>query len=251
MSLIVCLRGNDGMVLASDSRGTFGDPRGVTAQNDNQKKVYPLSKYVGCAVAGSGEIGARLMDELIETIRQKNVEGTNNVIGVARELVKRRYDEWFAKFNIQPIAGAQQPVRPDLVLLLGGYDYEEQVSGKQRIPITRKQRIYQMMAPFDFAPMLHDYGFALNGVAQYALYLLNRLYVPDSPIARLLPLAAYVITETASQDGKVGGPVQITTVKPAVGCMELSASDVDNVLAENRTRSEALRESFFGAKPAQ
>lgn len=250
MSLIVCLRGNDGLVLASDSRGTFGDPRGVTAQNDNQKKVYTLSKYVGCAVAGSGEIGARLMDEVIETIRQRGVEGTNQVVGVVHEVVKKRYDEWFAKFIIQPIAGAQQPVRPDLVLILGGYDYEEQVSGNQRIPMTGKQRIYQMIAAFDFAPMLHDYGFALNGVAQYALYLLNRLYVPDSPIARLLPLAAYAITETASQDGKVGGPVQITTVRPEHGCTELSVSDINTILAENRTRSEALRQSFFGDKPA-
>lgn len=246
MSLILCLRGKDGMVLASDSRGTFGDPRGVTAQNDNQKKVYRLSKYVGCAVAGSGEIGARLVDELIETIRQRNVEGTNQVVGIVHEAVKKRYDEWFAKFNIQPVPGAQQPVRPDLVLILGGYDYEEQLSGKQPFPMTRRQRIYQMMALFDFAPMLHDYGFALNGIAQYALYLLNRLYVPDSPIARLLPLAAYVITETASQDGKVGGPVQITTIKPAVGCMELANSEIEKILDENKTRSEALRKSFFG-----
>jgi len=242
MSLILCLRGSDGLVLASDSRGTFGDPRGVTAQNDNQKKVYTLSKYVGCAIAGSGEIGARLMDELIETIRQRNIEGASEVVGVVREVVKQRYDEWFARFLIQPVGGAQQPVRPDLVLIVSGYDYEREM--------TTRQRIYQLLAVFDFAPMLHDYGYALNGVAQYALYLLNRLYVAESPIARLIPLAAYVITETASQDGKVGGPVQITTVKPGVGCMKLSVSDVDTVLAENRDRSEALRESFFGDRPA-
>ena len=241
MSLIVCLRGSDGLVLASDSRGTFGDPRGVTAQNDNQKKVYTLSKYVSCAIAGSGEIGARLMDELIGTIKQRNVEGASGVVSIVREIVKQRYDEWFARFLIQPVGGAQQPVRPDLVLILGGYDYE----GK-----TTRQRIYQLLAGLDFAPMLHDYGFALNGVAQYALYLLNRLYVADSPIARLIPLAAYVITETASQDGKVGGPVQITTVRPEHGCTELSVSDINTILAENRTRSEALRQSFFGDKPA-
>ncbi len=33
-----------------------------------------------------------------------------------------------------------------------------------------------MISQLEFAPMLHDYGFALQGVAQYALYLLNRLY---------------------------------------------------------------------------
>lgn len=47
MTLTVCLKGKDGMVLASDSRGTFGDPRRVTAQNDNMKKLYAVSKYVG------------------------------------------------------------------------------------------------------------------------------------------------------------------------------------------------------------
>jgi hypothetical protein len=44
------------MVLASDSRGTFGDPRAVTAQNDNMKKLYLVSKYVGVILAGSGEL---------------------------------------------------------------------------------------------------------------------------------------------------------------------------------------------------
>jgi hypothetical protein len=45
------------MVLASDSRGTFGDPRAVTAQNDNMKKLYLVSKHVGVILAGSGELG--------------------------------------------------------------------------------------------------------------------------------------------------------------------------------------------------
>ena len=129
--------------------------------------------------------------------------------------------------------------------------YDEETEQDQAVN-PRQRRvgfpIYQMIAGLDFAPMLHDYGFALAGVAQYALYLLNRLYVADSPIANLIPLAAYVITETASQDGKVGGPVQITTVKPTVGCMQLSPPELGQVVAENRTRSEALRDSFFSAK---
>ena len=37
MTLLVALRGKDGIVAAADSRGTFGDPRGVTAQNDSQR----------------------------------------------------------------------------------------------------------------------------------------------------------------------------------------------------------------------
>lgn len=51
MTLLVSLRGSDGLVVASDSRGTFGDPRGVTAQNDAQKKLYVVSKYTVIIVA--------------------------------------------------------------------------------------------------------------------------------------------------------------------------------------------------------
>ena len=46
-----------------------------------------------------------------------------------------------------------------------------------------------------------DYGFAVEGIAQYALYLLNRLYRPDRSVQEFTALAVYTITETASHDG--------------------------------------------------
>jgi 20S proteasome alpha/beta subunit len=93
--------------------------------------------------------------------------------------------------------------------------------------------------------MFHNYGFALSGIAQYALYLLNRLYQNDSTITQLKNLAAYVITETASQDGKVGGPVQIATISPTDGCIELDANETARIVADSHSRSETLKASFF------
>ena len=61
MSLLVCLRGTDGLVLATDSRGTFGDPRGVTAQNDQIKKLYLANERVGILVAGAGDLGSTVV----------------------------------------------------------------------------------------------------------------------------------------------------------------------------------------------
>ena len=58
MTLLVTLKGKDGLVLAADSRGTFGDPRGVTAQNDAQQKAHILAPHVAVLSAGSGEVGA-------------------------------------------------------------------------------------------------------------------------------------------------------------------------------------------------
>ena len=45
MSLAIAIQTNEGIVVASDSRGTFGDPRGVTGANDTIQKVYGLTKY--------------------------------------------------------------------------------------------------------------------------------------------------------------------------------------------------------------
>jgi len=236
LTLLVALSGADGLVVASDSRGTFGDPRGITAQNDSQKKLYVTSKYTAILAAGSGELGAQVMAEV--TASTKNIEGITPIMDATRNLVRQRYGDWFGRFAIQPLPNVPAPVRPDLALLMAGYDVD--TTGK-----LVDQKIFQLISQADFAPMLHNYGFALTGVAQYALYLLNRLYQRDSTVEQLKALAAYVITETASQDGKVGGRVHMATITPADGCKELTTEEVEQIIAQNVRRSESLKDSFF------
>lgn len=238
MTLVVCLKGKDGMVLASDSRGTFGDPRATTAQNDNMKKVYPASKYVGVLLAGSGELGAMIINEIQKKIEEDKKEGVSPLMELIREILIKRYDEWFKGFQVIPVQGSVAPVRPTLVVIIGGYDLDN--DGKPTV-----QRIYSLNCHSNFAPFLHDYGFALEGVAQYALYLLNRLHSPDSSVKNLLPLAAYVITETASQDGKVGGPVQMIKILPDSGCVTLNSEEINKIIESNFNRSKNLKVSFF------
>jgi len=129
-------------------------------------------------------------------------------------------------------------VRPDISLLVAGYDVDQH--GR-----PTEQRIYQLLSQIDFAPMLHNYGFGLVGVAQYALYLLNRLYETGSSVEHLKALAAYVISETASQDGKVGGKIRLATIMPNDGAVQLSDEDVDRILKENALRNTSLKDSFF------
>ncbi len=57
MTLLVALKGSDGLALAADSRGTFGDPRGITAQNDTMEKAFIVSPHVAVLLAGAGELG--------------------------------------------------------------------------------------------------------------------------------------------------------------------------------------------------
>jgi 20S proteasome alpha/beta subunit len=128
--------------------------------------------------------------------------------------------------------------RPDLTFIVGGYDKDE--NGNFTHPV-----IYQLNSALNFAPMIHDYGFAVAGVPTYALYLLNRLYEANRRAQEeLAPLAVYAISETASQDGKVGGPIRVVIVSPT-GSKELSDAEVKEIVNRNRTKTTALRNSFY------
>src|SRR2546423_9229804 len=100
MTLLVALRGVDGIVVASDSRGTFGDPRAVTAQNDAQKKLYRASKHAAILTAGSGELGATIMAEALTLIQE--TDGISLVLEKTRNLVRTKYGQWFPNFAFQP-----------------------------------------------------------------------------------------------------------------------------------------------------
>lgn len=238
LTLLVALRGQNGIVAAADSRGTFGDPRGVTAQNDSQQKAHIISPHAALLAAGSGEIGAQLIGEVADLARSRQLDGATNILELLRQTARARCSEWFPHLPPAVMPGAPGLARPEVAFIVAGYDADQ--TGKYVVP-----RIYQTVSQLDFPPMLHEYGFALTGVAQYALYLLNRLYQPGRPLNDLAALAVYAITETASQDGKVGGPVRVITISPDAGGVLLTEEEVRAINEKNLDRAAALRQSFY------
>jgi 20S proteasome alpha/beta subunit len=202
------------------------------------QKLFGVSEAAAILAAGTAELGAQLMVEIQKRIGEEKAVDVTRVMELTRETARQRYSEWFAKFAIQQVQGQPAPVRPGLQMIVTGYDYD---GGR----VLKEPKIYQLAAELDFAPMLSSHGFALQGVPQYALYLLNRLYTPDSSCDELMALAAYVITETASQDGKVGGPVQMATIPVGGPCEILSPEVVEEITRGNERRSDQLRRSFF------
>ena len=71
---------------------------------------------------------------------------------------------------------------------------------------------------------------------QYAVYLLNRLYSSDMVVEELEHLAAYVISETASQDGKVGGPIQMAVIT-SQSSHRLNTEELLNITTANEQRT--------------
>ena len=238
MTLLVSLRGTDGLVLAADSRGTFGDPRGVTAQNDAQQKAHILSPHVAVLAAGSGELGSLVIKDVKDKVDAGSLDGVTAVMNVLRDAVRASYQQWFP--TVPPMVApalaqsGQVATRPDLAFVVAGFEADLVTA-----------HMFSLASAIDFAPMLHNYGFAVQGVAQYALYLLNRLYEPDRSVEELTALAVYVITETASQDGKVGGPVNVITITPHEGCIALEQQTVGDIQHSNGSRSKALQDSFY------
>ncbi len=232
MTLIVCAKGIDGMVFASDSRGTFGDPRGITARNDTMRKIFRLNNRCILLMSGSAELGETILEEIQRQISSQRLKNIDQVLQCAVKKFREKYNEWFPQFPPNQ--------RPMLGIIIGGYE----INKKKQLS---KPKIFSIMSPLNFAPSLHTYGFALHGVPQYALYLLNTLYSDRMKITQLKQLLAYVITETASQDGKVGGPIQMAVLKKD-SCTILSRKEIERIIKRNEANKVRLRKLFFGEK---
>src|SRR5712671_6105667 len=105
MTLLVALKGRDGLVLAADSRGTFGDPRGITAQNDSQQKAHILSKRAAVLQAGAGEVGALIVQHAREKIATDRIDGVTPVLNALRDTARANYNDWFP--TVPPILPPQ------------------------------------------------------------------------------------------------------------------------------------------------
>jgi 20S proteasome alpha/beta subunit len=236
MTLVVALEGRDGLILAADSRATIGDPRGLTAVNDLQQKLFKLSKYCGIAISGASELAARLTDQLIAQVEADKLEYTDDIVQRAYVLAKQEFTQWF---GVRPWAGAQPVVdqRPSIIFVLAGYTVHT---------AGLRPRIYLLSSQLDFAPQLCPSGYMLAGVPQYATYLLHRFYSREMSVDNVSALAAYLIAETATQDPKVGGPIRIAVITPQSGYTELETAKVEELVRRNEEQSRRMRQFFFG-----
>ena len=89
----------------------------------------------------------------------------------------------------------------------------------------------------------------LTGVPQYAIYLLHRFYNRRMKVENLCALAAYLITETSTQDPKVGGRVFISKITPA-GYSELTEAEVEGLNQSNEEQNQKLRRFFYEEEAA-
>jgi len=95
MSLIIGMTTPEGIILAGDSRQTYKSKAGVVRiGSDSATKIYPISKYIGVAVAGSAfledfndpESPPRSIGSYIEGFANTEGKKSNDVGDIAKKL---------------------------------------------------------------------------------------------------------------------------------------------------------------------
>lgn len=223
MTLVVAIKAVDGIVLAGDSRGTIGDPRGLTAINDTQKKVHQLGRY-GLAFAGAGDMAAALLDEFQKRKLGDQPNVDELAVGLST-IAADMFTQWFRDIR--------RSERSAVLLILVGY---------RNVADGTEPLLYTLNSQANFSPGINP-EMTMVGVPQYAVYLFHRYYDPSITVDRARALAEYLIAETASQDPKVGGPIRIAEVTPS-GYRELTDAEVSEISAANAALNKNLR-SFF------
>lgn len=223
MTLALAIKASDAIIVAADSRGTIGDPRGLTAVNDTMQKVFEFGKCA-LAIAGAGESALVILDEFRRRglSNPQNIDEALNAFGQAAQM----FDQWYGNISADK--------RPGVMFIIGGY----RTSGASPEP-----QVYIVASNTNFAPQLAGNYPMMAGVPQYAIYLSHRYYDPAITGDKAAALAEYLISETASQDPKVGGPVRIARVT-VQGVQQLTAVEVANLQKKNGTLNKRLKRFF-------
>lgn len=226
MTLALAIKAVDCIVVAADSRGTVGDPRGLTAVNDTQQKLFRFGNC-GMAMAGASEVALAIIDELGK-LGLNNPPDIDTGVQAFGE-VATFCDHWYK--------GISPERRPSTLFILAGYRVNQ--NGEQPKPL-----VYLLDSNTRFAPQLANNYPMMAGVPQYAVYLSHRYYDPQISGQNAAALAEYLISETASQDPKVGGQIHIAKVTSS-GYEELTAEQVTELKNRNQSLNERLRTFFY------
>jgi 20S proteasome alpha/beta subunit len=123
MTLGVGIETNGGIVVASDSRATVGDLRGLTTNNDTAIKIFVPVSSVAVALAGTGDTGHALMQQVTATLAGQVINDVEAAAQYIQNVGRQYYAQSFGppQWLMTP-AGVPVPTpRPDVWYLLAGY----------------------------------------------------------------------------------------------------------------------------------
>lgn len=231
MSLVVALRGSDGMVLAADSRVTEGYTLLGPTTRDDSVKILKLTEETGLLTYGLMEVGflgITTLRDAVSTQRESPLP-LEALLEAGRETFTRVSEAWGEK---------NTDVRRrenDVGFILAGLD-----RGRSQL------RIFRFESP-DFSPRELRSDCVLAGEWHIARFI--TAHVPDvqrSP-EELGQLAVLLLDATMSVAKTVGGAVMLASLTPAQGFRWSTAHEIAVARAKNHELTARFRECFLGS----
>jgi 20S proteasome alpha/beta subunit len=224
MTTVVCIKSNDGIVLASDSQGTSSKIKTTT------KKLFKINNHVGIGTSGDSSQIELLVDELKQNFQ--------NEIELESEFKTQMYS---FMVNLHRLYNLNHS-------FLCGYSgvklFFTPLSIAAAMPRIGEPCIYRMGFGIigknnEASPYLYrvnqDYV-SIGSGSSYARIILaqqDRLYsainkkLSDLSIEHIIGIAAYVVNEVKQLDLETGGKIQIAIIDQD-GYKELSSEEQSN-----------------------
>jgi len=196
VTLVLALAGTDGVVLAGDSCTAIEeeDRRLVT---DTSRKIFQVSDHVSVALCGRGDLGVYLLEKLVREARVREIDGITSLFEFAPQFLTAAYDEATCR--------VQSTSKPPVGFIFAGLD-------RDAWGIYSQPRICSIYEWEGFQPLISTTGWDASGIVWIAEYLISRFHHRSMTVGQLAKLASLAISETASQDSRVGGEPLIAAI---------------------------------------
>jgi len=195
MTLVIAAHGSNFVILGADSRGTIGtEEQALIIGLDDQSKLISVTPHVGFLTFGLGDVAEMLVQEFRAS--SGSLDGVSLVAERFRAHCRQRWNDW--------LTGVRPEYFPGFGFLISGLDVDQE--SRFAVPHT-----YSLLSESGFVPSFHR-KFICMGCPMLANYILNKQYREDLTLESLAPLVAYAISETASVDRRVGGPIKIAII---------------------------------------
>jgi 20S proteasome alpha/beta subunit len=223
MSIVVGLKSQDGIVLATDSRVTSQSPEGTgRIHHDNVKKLWKVGDNM--AVAAIGNIGGyqdRIISLMQNAIQHDKAEQASfsYLSDKFGECVMGDWIKWTSHIELSVLmsplywfcfilAGYDQSAKPTMSLI--------NWNGSQQICAPRLIQMPYYIAAVDYT------------IAEYWMKEIET-YLPTAKDKMLIRIAAFLISESSILHDEIGGTIQMMLIKKD-SLREVTKSELDTTL---------------------
>ncbi len=230
MSISLCFRGNDGLLLATDSAMTiFSKDRQTLHTDYNSQKLWRITSNMGIASIGSHEDYRKyILNQIIETYKDLQQSKAEDIIATIKDDYLNRI-KGFSENDVRRMSYG-------LAMTIAGYE------GTNPYILSVES---QNEGGVSYAPGIRPYRciHGLDSIAEYLIFKLNldKQLEEGLSLVELKRIATFLILETASYMDGVGGPIQMATITPKDGFCFVDKNVIEDLTQKMKRKLSLMK----------